>query len=344
MKVKKYGIFIFCLAGILVAGEAPALGEHPVTPGIGTDARYATDADPGFDDTDEAVKPERKEPRWFAFLFGPNRTNAKDQYDYCEALADAGDYKKAAKQLDALVREWPTSPEAPTAQRRYAELLLTELDDAEESFKAYRYLLDFYSLKCDFKAISDKLYEVAQRLEVEGKEVMFVRFANTVDVRRAYECCVLRSPGAKWVPSAMLKIGKLREDEGHYVEAVKVYENLRNLHAASDEAKRSYMNEAKDRMHMIEEWGYNRNRCIDTVGYYKLALKNCRPEDAAAIQEMMMKVKARIAEDDYQRAKFYDSPTRTKRSAVNAYEKFLKEYPESVHAEAVRGRLEILKK
>lgn len=338
------GLKLFVLAAAtFAAGGAFALGEHPITPGVGTDARYATDAYPGFDNVDEIVKPERKEPRWFAFLFGPDCGNAKDQYVYCEGLEASGDFKKAAKQLDALVREWPTSPEAPKAQQKYAELLLTKLDDTEEAFKAYRYLLDFYSLRCDYNAIADKLRQVAGLMEVEGKEVMFVRFANTVDVRRAYESCVLRAPGAKWVPEVMLKIGRLREDEGVYPEAVKVYENLRNLYPDSPEAKVSYLNEAKDRMVMVDDWGYNRNRCLDTVGYMKLALKGCRPDDAAAIQDMMAAVNRRIAEDDYQRAKFYDSPTRTRRSAVSAYEKFLREHPDSDHAAEVKRRVEELK-
>ena len=332
------------LAASVAAFSAFALGEHP-TPGVGhnNNARYATDAYPGFDSRDEVLKPERKEPRWFAFINGPDRDNSKAQLVYCESLMNDGSYSKAAKQLDALVREWPTSPEAPKAQELYAELLLDKLDDAEEAFKAYRYLHDFYSLQCEYDRIADKLYEIAQRLEVEGKEVMFVRFENLTDVRRAYEAAVLHAPGAKWVPEALLKIAAIREKEQSYTEAVKVYENLRNLYPTSQPAKLSYLKESEDRMIMLGEWGYNLARCRDTENFLKLALKYCREEDAATIKGFYDEVLLKLEADAYTRTKFYDSPTRTKRSAISAYEKFLKAYPGSVHADEINARLEVLK-
>ena len=194
-------------AGVALA-EQPGLG-----PGL-PNARYATDAYPGFDSEEDNVKPERKEPRWFQFIRGPKRDTAADQYAYCQELVKEENWSKACWELDALVRNWPTAPEAWKAQQQMAEIRLTRLDDAEEAFKDYRYLLDFYSLQCDYKAVADKLYQVAGILKLEGKEIMFVRFANTVDVRRAYEMCILRAPGAAWVPDAMLIVAGLREDEG----------------------------------------------------------------------------------------------------------------------------------
>jgi hypothetical protein len=178
-------------------------------PGAGT--RYATDAYPGFDSEDEMVKPSRKEPRLFGWLNGPKKDNASEQLVYCRELLEEESYSKAAKHLDALVREWPTSTEAPEAQMLLAETLFEKLDDLDEAFSEFRYLLDFYSLQCDYNAIADKLYQTAGRMRAEGKSILFFRFRNTVDVRRAFECCVLRAPGAPWTPDAMLTIAELRD-------------------------------------------------------------------------------------------------------------------------------------
>lgn len=306
-------------------------------------ARYATDAYPGFDDGDDVVKPERKEPRWLSFITGPSCETASETFAYCQELLKEKCWSKACRQLDALVREWPTAPEAAKAQQLLAETRLDCLGDTEDAFKEYRYLLDFYSLQCDYGAIADKLYAVAGRLKEEGKEVMFIRFANTVDVRRAYEACVLRAPGAKWVPAAMLTIASLREQDGRYEEAKKVYENLRNLYPSSDEAKTALLREATVRMEVLRQHAYNRARCADTLDYMKLALKSCRSEDVAAIQSFADEARGLLSEEAYESARFYDSRTRTKRSAVNAYERFLAEYPESVHAEEVRARVAELK-
>ena len=342
MKANRFWLTAFVAFGVVTALSA---FDHP-TPGAGpgaNGARYATDAYPGFDSEDEMVKPERKEPRWFSFIFGPVCDNAKDQLALCADLIKAESYSKARRQLDALVRAWPTAPEAVKAQKALAELCLVHLHDYEDAFAEYRYLLDFYSLQCDYEKTADLLYKVAGVLKLEGKEVMFVRFANTVDVRRAYETCVLRAPGAKWVPEAMLIIASLREDEGKFGEAVKVYENLRNIHAASDEAKTALIREATVRMTLFREHAYNRSRCRDTIQFLEYALLRCRPSDADAIKTFLSEARASVENEAYLGARFYDSPTRTKRSAINAYERFLSDYPQGEYAEQVRARLEELK-
>ena len=328
---------------LALLGAVATAGADPMPSTAVQGARYATDAYPGFDNEEENVKPERKEPRWFSFINGPNRDNAADQYAYCQELLAAEDWSKARKQLDALVREWPTAPEAWKAQLQLAETCLNRLGDTEDAFCEYRYLLDFYSVQCDYAAVADQLYKVAGQLKLEGREVMFVRFANTVDVRRFHEMCVLRAPGAKWVPEAMLTIARLREDEGKFAEAIKVYENLRNLHPDTEEAKTAIGREAATRMIVLREHGYNRARCQDTIDFLTLAIKGCLPADAEDIRRDLAEAKALAEEASYQGAKFYDSSTRTRRSALNAYERFLSDYPESPHADEVRGRIEELK-
>ena len=334
---------------VLLAVLAPcawALGEHP-TPSAGmstqTGAMYATDAYPGFDSESEILSPERKSPRWFSFITGPSRDNAADQFAYCQELMADGSWSKARRQLDALVREWPTSPEAPRAQQLIAEIYLDKILDAEDAFAEYRYLLDFYSSSCDYGSIADKLYQVANLMKSEGKEIMFIRFANTVDVRRAYEACVLHAPGAKWVPEAMLTIGALREDEGKYEEAVKVYENLRNIYHDSEEANVALLREASARMVLLREHEYNRARCRDTVDFLRQGLAGCRQSDKEVLQEFLGEARRMIDDESWRATKFYDSPTRTKRSAVSAYERFLVENPGSPHAEEAKSRLSELK-
>ena len=326
---------------LAVAALAAAVASAQSTDVAG--ARYAAAAYPGFELNDANLKPERKEPRWFSWFTGPSRPNAAGQFAYCQDLLKAEDWSKAARQLDALVREWPTAPEAWRAQRQLADVQYEKLGDTEDAFESYRYLLDFYSLQCDYRATADRLYELAGALKLEGKEVMFVRFANTAGVRRFYEACVLRAPGADWVPAAMLTIASLRVEEGCPEEAVKVYENLRSIHPASAEARKSLLPEANARMDILRERSYNRARCLDTVNYLKMALRLCDPDDAAAVQACLEEADGMLAEEAYVAAKFYDSRMRTRESAVGAYEAFLADHPKGVRADEVRARLAELK-
>ena len=74
-----------------------------------------------------------------------------------------------------------------------------------------------------------------------------------------------------------------------------------------------------------------------------MALRTCRPGDTEKLKEYQSEVRSMTEEEAYRGARFYDSPTRTVRSAINAYERFLAEYPDSAHADEVRVRLDELK-
>ena len=125
---------------------------------------------------------------------------------------------------------------------------------------------------------------------------------------------------------------------------VKVYENLRNLYPDKPEAQTALHNEARVRMKLLEMHGYNRTRVLDTASFLRQALRGDLTDAMRADFEQWLAETSALEEDEaYRAAKFYDSRTRTKRSAINAYERFLREYPTSAHVDEIRARLEELK-
>ena len=327
-------------AGVAIGCSLVAVAVSPgVSPGPGI--RYATDAYPGFDSEDELLKPSRKEPRWFGWINGPKMDTAAEQFKYAASLEAEESWKGAKKAYDALVREWPTSPEAPKAQKAIADICLGKLLDSEDAFAEYRYLLDFYSAQCNYDEIVEQMYKTAELMRDEGKTVLFFRFDNTVDVRRAYEAVVLRAPGAAFAPKAMLTIASLREDEDKPETAATVYENLRSMYPDTQEAAISLYREAKARMIVLRRCEYNRERVRDTIGFLTFAIESGKlePEQREEVGGFRAEARALLEEEAYNAAKFYDSRTRTKRSAMSAYQRFLDEYPTSDRAPEVRRRL-----
>ena len=330
----------FVTLGFACAAALPGAAPAAVLSGTGADARYATDAYPGFDSEESIVKPSKKEPKFFAFINGPKKDNPADQLEWARRCEAEGSWRAARKAYDSLVREWPSSPEAVKAQKAYADLLLNHDLDYEAAFNEYRYLLDYYSMQCDYEAIAARLYEMAKMMRVEGKTILYFRFANTVDVRRAFEAVVLRAPGAPYAAEAMLAVAELREDDLEYDKAIQVYENVRNLHAGTPEAKTALLREAAARMTLLRKHEYNRSRCQDTISFLRLALAaNPDAETRETFSAYLAEAVALVEDEAYRAAKFYDSRTRTKRSAITAYERFLREYPASVHAPAALARL-----
>ena len=331
---------------LLVCAAAAALGsfgaQPTITPGPG--AWYATDAYPGFDSEAGILPRSRKEPGFFSWWSGPKFDSPERQLDWARQCAENKSYKAARKAYDALVAEWPMSPQAPVAQEELAALCFSKLLDSIDAFEEYKYLLDFYSSQCDYNAVVAKMYDVALAMREDGKRILFFRFANTVDVRRAFENVVVRAPGASFAPAAMSAAAELLVDDGELEKAVAVYENIRNLYPKSKEAKDAVKSEADARMKLLKDHGYNRARCKDTVSFLKMAKgASSDPALRETLSGYLVKASAGLEKEAYEAAKFYDSRTRTRSSAINAYERFLREYPASSYADVVRERLSQLK-
>jgi outer membrane protein assembly factor BamD (BamD/ComL family) len=334
--VSRLYIFVFAFA----ASAAFALPQ----PGPGS-MRYATDAFPGFDSESEIISLSKKEPRLFSWFFSPEKSTAEEQLKFCESLEAEKDWDDAISEYDALVRYWPFSKEAPVAQRRIADIYLANVCDTESAIREFIYLLDFYSSQCNYKEIVDLLYRSCELWRNEGKRFIFFRFDNTVDVRRAYEALVLRAPGEQFVPAAILTVARLRRDEGLPLKAVEVYGNLRNIFPKSAESTVALVEEACLRLEILKEKGYNRDRAKDTKLFLEQAMvtPGLNSIQQSQLNALHKEVKELLEEEAWNAAKFYDSPTRTRNSAIVALENFIVENPSSKYVPTARERLAKLK-
>jgi len=326
---------------ILLAAELPAAATPRVAgSGFGGASPFATDAYPGFDGLDDIPKPERRETSWFLSV---KRDTPAEQLAYCQELEAAEDFKTAAKQYDALVREWPASREAPRAQLRYAQLLAQKLDDYEEAFQQYEYLLNFYSRDCAYLEIVEYEYKLVNLMIDNVKSLFGFSFLSNRQVRQHYESIVRRAPGASYVPEAILKIAALREKDDQYEDAVKVYAMLGAKYPLTPERRLAVYREAKARMWLCRRLAYNKARCLDTVNYLRLAIE-ANP-DLPELEELKVWLEELLKyseEEVWRDTKFYDSKQRTPHAAIEAYERFLSDYPKSVHADEARKRMKEL--
>jgi TolA-binding protein len=308
-----------------------------VTPGPG--AQYASDAYPGFDSDAKVLSPERKTPSWFWWRKAKFKAPG-EQLAYARGLAAEESFSSAVRAYDALVAEWPISSEAVAAQEELADILLYKSDDPIVAFEEYRYLLNFYSSDCDYAKVVLKMYESAKKMRQNGKRIMFFKFANTADVRRAFETVVIQAPGATFAPEAMYAVVELRVEEEEYSEAIEVCKTVRNRYSRTPQAKAALYKEAELRMILLKAHEYNRDRGLNTVSFMSMAA--AAAEDAEERADFL-KWRAEAAEvvekEAYEAAVFYDSVTRKRRGAIKAYEGFLREYPASVRAQKVRERL-----
>lgn len=338
--IRKTGMAILAACACMTAQANPPRSVAGST--FAANSPYATDAYPGFDGLDDLKRPEKKEKSWFNWV---DRATPAEQYDLAKELEAAGSYRKARRACDALVREWPASPEASHAQLRIAKIYAQHDKDYDSAIEELEYLLDFYPSECPYLELVEYLYKLTNLMVKEKKSIFGFSFTSDRLVRQHYESVVRRAPGASYVPEAMLKIADLREQDNHYDEAVQVYGQLMMKFPKTPEADAAIYLQAHARMWLCRRLSYNIPRCLDTKKYLKMMIaEHPRHDRVDAMKEWLGELERYLEADAYRRAKFYDTKQRTPHATVAAWERFLADYPLSPHADEIRARIEILKK
>ena len=302
---------------------------------------YATDAYPGFDGLDDLKRPEKKDKSWFNWV---DRATPAEQYELAKELEAASSFRKARRACDALVREWPASAEAPHAQLRIVKIYAHE-KDYDNALEELEYLLDFYPSEIPYLELVEYLYKLTNLMVKEKKTMFGLSFTSDRVVRQHYESVVRRAPRASYVPETMLKIADLREQNDEYEEAVQVYNQLVMKFPKTTEAEVAVYLQAKARMWLCRRLSYNIPRCIDTQKYLKMMIAgHPRHDRIDEMKEGLAELEKHLEADAYQRARFYDSKQRTPHAAAAAWQRFLKDYPLSPHADEIRARIETLQK
>ena len=126
---------------------------------------------------------------------------------------------------------------------------------------------------------------------------------------------------------------------------MQVYNQLVMKFPKTAEAEAAVYLQAKARMWLCRRLSYNIPRCVDTQKYLKMMIADHPRHDRVdEMKEWLAELERHLEADAYRRAKFYDTKQRTPHAAAAAWERFLREYPLSPHADEVRARIETLQK
>ena len=337
--MRKIGLLFAVCACVAAQAAEPHRGVAGSS--FAANSPYATDAYPGFDGLDDLKRPEKKDKSWFNWV---DRATPAEQYELAKELEAASSFRKARRACDALVREWPASAEAPHAQLRIVKIYAHD-KDYDDALEELEYLLDFYPSEVPYLELVEYLYKLTNLMVKEKKTMFGLSFTSDRIVRQHYESVVRRAPRASYVPETMLKIADLREQNDEYEGAVQVYNQLIMKFPKTAEAEAAVYLQAKARMWLCRRLSYNIPRCVDTQKYLKMMIADHPRHDRVdEMKEWLAELERHLEADAYRRAKFYDSKQRTPHAAAAAWERFLREYPLSPHADEIRARIETLQK
>jgi len=329
---------IFHLAALVLAGASLGAWAQTST----TSKGYATDKFDGFEPIDkEGESLQQKEK---SFWYSISETTPQAQLDYCIKKEAEGSLRAARKGYEALVREWPTSAQAATAQMDLANLY-EKRGKYERAFDEYQYLLTFYTGQCHYNEILDKEYRLANALLHNNRSMFGWVLSGTDSIRERFEKIVRNAPRSSIAPEVMLIIGSIRVSAGELEEAIAVYDGLLNRFPSAPQAVSATFLAAQCRHTLAVKHHYNEARCREAIGFFKAVL--ARQPNHPQKQQMtawLNELTSLLSEQNYQRAVFYDTKQRNVTAAKSAYQRFLTDFPDSTYAPRVRERLAQLEK
>ena len=320
---------------------APLFLAHAQTTPTSSNRGYATDTFDGFEAVDRDTQVPQKEK---SFWYSVHEKPAAAQLAYAAKLAAAGKNKPARKAYEALVREWPTAPEAAQAQLALAQLF-EEAGKYDRAFDEYQYLLTFFAGHCPYNEILDRQFRIANLL-LHGNKSMFGWILNGTDtIRERFEQIVRNAPRNPNAPEVMLIIGSIRVSADEKQEAIAVYDGILNRFPGSKQAVSAAYLAAQCRYDLAVKHNYNEARCRESIAFFKAIL--ARAPNHPQKEQMtawMNDLTTLLIEQNYKLAVFYDTKQRKPEAAKAAYRRFLTEFSDSKYAPQVRARLAELEK
>lgn len=297
---------------------------------------YATDSFEGFDAMDLDTRiPQKAKSFWYSV----KHKEPQAQMDHAGRMEASGRYRTARKAYEALVREWPTTPQAAQSQLAIAQLH-EKTKKFERAFDEYQYLLTHYAGHCPYDEILDRQFRIANHLLHNNRSMFGWALSGTEAIRERFEQIVRNAPRSAIAPEVMLIIGSIRVSAKERLEAISVYDSLLNRFPESEQAKTAAYLAAQCRYELAVRFNYNETRCREAIAFSKAILSRIpnhpQKDQIKAWHDELVTL---LIEQNYQQAFFYDSRTRNRDAAIAAYRQFLSEFSDSKYAQQVRDRL-----
>jgi len=244
------------------------------------------------------------------------RSRAKDQLEVAEQAFTNGDCNVTLHAAHRILRIWPLSDYAPTAQYLIGRCLEVQGKD-EAAFNAYENIIKKYPHSDRYEEVLWRQYDIANRF-LNGE---WFRLWGTIplyrsmdETARMFGEIVTNGPYSDVAPHAQLRIGVAREKQKDYEDAVQAYAVAADRYTAAQ-----------------------------SIAAYTdfIALFPNDPRVPAA-QKSIIALKAQQVEGNFKIAQFYEQ-SRQWAGAVVYYNEVLQLDPNSTYAALARQRIQALK-
>lgn len=273
----------------------------------------------------------------------PDDDSASALYAEGMRLRMEGEDRKALKRFRKTVDKFPDSPQAASAQKNVAELLVKR-GKHSGAFKEYQTLLDDYGTQINNKEVLEQLYKLAEK-ETARKHMRWL-FGGFTSPERAQPILleiIEYGPETEWAPMAQYLNAAIYEQNEQNEEAVAAYAAVEYRWKTSPYAKKAAHSKALLLHRMSTERPYSESLREDALNAAVAFLQDypSAPEQDE-IRKIKTELRTRQAEALMEKAGFYDHIKKDKKAAGIYYKLVADDFADTPPAEDARNRLEKL--
>ena len=275
----------------------------------------------------------------------PNAASAQAQFDNAQSYERAGQYSQAIDSYKKVVRRFPRSPIASSAQYRVG-YLLEKTGDIEGAYKAYVKLNKDYPRSEDFNASIEGQMRVAEAY-LKGRKQKVLGIPTLPSMHRAidiYQSIMRNAPYSRYAPLAEFNIGRAKEKQGDYTGAIQAYQVVVDKYPTSDVADDALFQIGYVYMTIVRVGSYDRNASRFAREYFEDFLAAYpKHEKAAQARQYLATLGSAQTRSSLKVAQYYDKQ-KLWRAAIMSYNEVVRLTPDSPDAAIATARLDQLHK
>lgn len=265
----------------------------------------------------------------------PSTTGAKDAeaaslLQQARDLEAAGSTSRAVSTYRQIVKDYPVSPSAPSAQFRVAQLL-EESGNLSRAFDAYKVFVENYPQAREFDQAANAQLAIADD---------FMKRRRFERAEEMYRALLGSAPYAKFAPAAQFKLGQSLESRKEYEQSIAAYQVVLDRYAASDYADDALYQIGYVQLTEAQSRSQDLSAAIDAKNTFEeFLMEYPNSEKAAQARDNLDRMSGRETSDLYSIAQFYDRNSNF-RAAVIYYGELVRRQGGSEQAKLANDRIE----
>ncbi|MDP2920923.1 MAG: outer membrane protein assembly factor BamD [Candidatus Omnitrophota bacterium] len=269
----------------------------------------------------------------------------EDQLSYAQKFYDAKNLKDALREYKKLLKYYPLSKEAPTAQY-YVGRILETMDNYYEAFKAYQKVIDTYPYTDMVDDVIEREYKIADAF-FSGKKIKIIGKWQMPAKDKAIEifkAVADNAPYGKYADLAKYNAGLAYKDIQDYDSAILMFKDLIDRYPNSAVIDKARFQLAECSKLLSVKPAYDQTPTnVARQEFEDFLKKHPDSELAADARQVVDKLKSREAENAFETGKFYEA-RRAPESAIIYYKDIVQNYPDTEWAKKAQERLNELEK